>query len=107
MNLLIDIKTRLELNDLINKSGYSITLSEVHKLKTFYIYEIGLCSLPDSIYKFVNLEELFLHDNKLTSLPKTIKYLTKLKYLDISDNNISNKEQLKIKKLLPNCRIIF
>jgi Leucine-rich repeat (LRR) protein len=66
-----------------------------------------LTEIPDSFGQLTSLLYLDLGDNNLTSLPKSFKYLTQLQELKLDDNNFSEKEKVKIKKMLPNCKIFF
>ena len=63
--------------------------------------------IPESITKLKTLKILSLKHNQLKTLPNKIGHLTSLKKIDLSENPISKEEQEKIKKLLPNCEIIF
>ena len=66
----------------------------------------NLTSLPAEIGKLKNLMHLDLCFNKLTSLPAEIGKLEKLKSLYLINNAISKEDIEKIKKLLPNCKIL-
>lgn len=61
----------------------------------------------DVIFSLENLKSLDLSECGLDSIPSAISNLKKLKYLNISNNNIGEKEIRKLKKLLPNCEILF
>ena len=54
-----------------------------------------------------NLIELDLSNNKIKSLPIQLKKLKKLKFLNLEGNPISEKEQERLKKMLPNTVIKF
>ncbi len=54
------------------------------------LHNNNLTSIPKSIGKLSNLQELDLNDNNLTSLPESIQMLTKLQSLNLSDNNLMN-----------------
>jgi len=66
-----------------------------------------LTSLPESIGNLTNLQRLYLRENQLTSLPASIGNLKNLHMLWLSDNNLTEAEKKRIKKLLPNCEIVF
>jgi Leucine-rich repeat (LRR) protein len=54
-----------------------------------------------------SLEELYVFDCYLESLPKDIGKLKKLRYLGLTGNRISPAELVRIKGLIPQCKIIF
>lgn len=60
-----------------------------------------------AIEKIVNLEFLSLYRCHLTEMPPNIGNLKHLKELDLTGNSITEKEQIRIKKALPNCNIRF
>lgn len=64
-------------------------------------------SLPVVVIKLRNLATLNLSNNKLTTLPESLQRLRRLKRLNLKGNPIPIKEQQRIKKLLPNCQVIF
>ncbi len=66
-----------------------------------------LLRLTPQIGKLVKLRKLVLKNNVLNELPEEIKNLTKLKKLDLRNNLINDSEKAKIRKLLPNCEIVF
>lgn len=53
------------------------------------------------------LEELDLSYNNIKEIPRSFKKLTKLQKLDLMGNLLSDEEQDKMKRLLPNCKISF
>ena len=94
------------------------------------LYFQDLTALPDEIGMLKNLTKLELSGNQLTQLPETFGQMEKLKWLSLKGNNIkklpdsfenltnlaelnlvytdiSPAEQLKIKKMLPDCAILF
>lgn len=64
-------------------------------------------SLPSQIGELKNLQTLDLKNNQLSSLPAQIGKLKNLKKLNLSNNPIPEAEQEKIRKLLPNCEVVF
>ncbi|MEO0334260.1 MAG: leucine-rich repeat domain-containing protein, partial [Bacteroidota bacterium] len=54
-----------------------------------------------------NLRILALMCCRLTTLPQEISLLNTLEVLELGKNNISQEDQQKIKKLLPNTTVIF
>jgi Leucine-rich repeat (LRR) protein len=61
----------------------------------------------NNIEKIVSLEFLSFYGCHLTEMPANIGNLKHLKELDLEGNSISIKEQIRIKKALPNCNITF
>lgn len=82
-------------------------IGNLQSLKTLNLRFNLISNLPNSIGQLSNLESLDLAFNKLTSLPAEITNLKKLKALTLVGNNISQKEQSKIKALLPHTTIHF
>jgi len=103
------------------------TPDQVYKLD---LYFQELTSLPDEVGQFVNLKVLELSGNSLTSLPETFGQLEKLEWLSLKGNdisklpesfknltnlkelslvytNIKSSDQVNIKKMLPDCAILF
>ena len=72
-----------------------------------YLSYNKLTTLPDTIGNLSQLKELYLFYNNLTTLPDTIGNLSQLNVLYIDNNNLSKQEQDKIRRLLPNTKIIF
>ncbi len=66
-----------------------------------------LSILPRSITKLHHLKELWLSDNQIKAIPESIGQLQNLKWLGLRHNPISESEINKIKKLLPNCNVIY
>jgi Leucine-rich repeat (LRR) protein len=93
------------------KTGTLILPPEIGKLKKLKSIQINFghmfTSLPKEIGQLENLEYLNLYRNKLTTLPKEIENLKHLKNLVLGENNFSEEEKMRIKKLLPNCKVDF
>jgi Leucine-rich repeat (LRR) protein len=67
-----------------------------------------LTDLPDSLGKLPMLTWLRLNHNRLTSLPADLSGLAQnLKTLYLMGNPIPEHEQARIRKALPNCKVIF
>jgi len=64
---------------------------EIVKLTKLKFLKVSmLSSLPESIGKLTNLEELNLKDGRLTSLPESIGKLTKLEKLNLFNNKLTS-----------------
>ena len=63
--------------------------------------------IPKSIVKLKEVSWVGSKGNQLTSLPESIVGLTELENLELTGNPISQKEQEKIIKLLPDCKTEF
>jgi Leucine-rich repeat (LRR) protein len=106
------VLSRLTTLDEISLSSNQLTSvsKEIGRLKNLRILIMNnnqLAELPKEIGELTNLLYLELGNNKLKRLPEEIKYLTNLQELHIERNILSDSEKLKIKKLLPNCVILF
>ena len=66
------------------------SIGSLSNLKTLYLDNNNLTSLPDSIVNLSNLQILFLLNNKLTSLPESIGMLSNLKELYLENNNLTS-----------------
>lgn len=72
----VDLKTALVFQDTL-------------KTKRLYLNQLGLKTLPDVIYRFPNLEELYLGDNELQAVNINMKRLPKLTQLHLQRNMIT------------------
>jgi len=61
----------------------------------------------NNIEKIPSLEFLSLSGCHLKEMPTNIGNLKHLKELDLTGNSITKKEQIRIKKAIPNCKIMF
>ncbi len=77
------------------------------QLKILILRFNSLTILDLNIPKLTNLIKLDLRKNKISQLPNEIAELKNLQVLYLQGNPIPPKEQEKIKKLLPNCKIEF
>lgn len=66
-----------------------------------------IISIDESICDAISLKYLDLSNNRLHNLPMSVGELTELYYLNISGNQIPQSVIFKLKKLLPNCEIIY
>lgn len=92
-------------NNLLKKLPPEI--GSLHKLTRLYLSNNQLTELPREIGWLGELKDLDLRENQLRSLPKEIGQLKHLTTLDLRQNPISEQEQEKIQRLLPQCNIYF
>ncbi len=90
-----------------NLRSLPVEIGELENLTYLSLNWNNLKTLPAEIGKLKNLIYLGLSENNLKTLPVEIGELKNLKYLDISENHFSEEEQEKIRKLLPNCEVVF
>lgn len=62
----------------------------LQKLKRFWLEEVGLESLPDSLCKIASMDDFSVSGNALQELPSCIGNITSLEYLDIHQNKITS-----------------
>ncbi|MBK8848006.1 MAG: leucine-rich repeat domain-containing protein [Bacteroidetes bacterium] len=53
------------------------------------------------------LEEIYLWDNEISIIPAEIKNLYNLKVLELRGILFDEKEQQRVKSLLPECKVYF
>ena len=106
--------TGIEILQYMGDDGLYVYLREVpenilqqKQLTYLVLNDCSLTSLPPEIGNLTNLTSLYLSENQLTKLPAEIKKLTNLTELNLSSNKLTDEEQIRIKKLLPNCKIEF
>ena len=77
-------------------------------LRELILNKNELTTLPDSIGNLVNLETLEIDRNRIVKFPESMKNLTKLDELDLWENRnpIPQEEIDKLQQLLPNVTII-
>jgi Leucine-rich repeat (LRR) protein len=106
-----DILKNLQLEILLlNHNNLSELPKEISELKALTYLSLNnnqLNVLPKEIGELKALTKLNLSFNQLTALPQEIGELKALTNLDLENNPISEEEQERIKKLLPNCKIEF
>lgn len=66
-----------------------------------------LKKIPPSLANYVQLKFLNLSNNLLETIPKSLFKLDNLKKLYLGENRLSLKEQHKIRRQLPNCKVYF
>lgn len=65
-------------------------LKKIKTLKTIWITDCKLKTIPNNISELKGLEEIWLDDNELTEFPEPIKKLENLQYLRLFNNEIKN-----------------
>ncbi|MDH5680803.1 MAG: hypothetical protein OEZ36_04385, partial [Spirochaetota bacterium] len=88
-------------------SGLPGSVVRVKNINKLYLWSNGLETLNPEITRLKELRELSLWNNRLRTLPLEIRNLKRLRLLDLRRNKIPIEEQEKIKRLLPQCEIIF
>lgn len=95
----------------IIKSKLTSIPSEIGDLKNLRVLSIAwggqLDSVPETIGLLHNLETLDLSRNNLSSLPESISKLKNLKKLYLLENDFDERERIKIREYLPNCKVKF
>ncbi len=76
-------------------------------IQELYVRECQLSALPPEIAKLHNLKQLDLSFNKYTSLPAEMSQLAKLQTLNLLENQFADAEKDKVKKMLPNTKVLF
>ncbi len=76
-------------------------------IQELYVRECQLSSMPTEIVSLKNLRQLDLSFNKYTSLPNELAQLAKLHTLNLLENPLADAEKDKLKKMLPNTKVLF
>jgi hypothetical protein len=76
------------------------------KIKVINLTDNNISNI-DNIVKLKNLEVLFLYGCWLTKLPGNISEMKNLRELGLTGNKLDKGEFERIKKALPNCRIVY
>ena len=88
-------------------STFPIALTLLPQLKKLYIDQNEITAIPHDINKLQELELLDMWSNDLYIVPESISELKKLKVFDLRVIQMSNDEQERINKLLPNTKVHF
>lgn len=94
-------------------SGSQVDLKQVINqistlpIQELYVRECQLSALPTEIVNLKNLRQLDLSFNKYTTLPTEISQLSKLQTLNLLENPFGDAEKDKVKKMLPNTKVLF
>jgi Leucine-rich repeat (LRR) protein len=82
-------------------------IGKLNNLTYLDLRETPITSLPPEIGNLKNLTYLNLYSTKVTSLPPEIGNLKNLVWLYLMDTQIPPQEIEIIKKLLPNCEVVY
>ena len=100
---------RLNLTD--NKlKVISEKLSNMQKLSSINLNEnpnLNLRGVFDIVSNISSMKILLLRYNEWTSLPENLSKLSKLQVLDLQGNKFSVEEQERIRKALPDVRLVW
>jgi hypothetical protein len=100
LQVLIVSGTQVDLKQVISQIS-SLPIQEL------YVRESQLSSLPTEIVSLKNLKQLDLSFNKYTTLPTELSQLGKLQTLNLLENQFGDAEKDKVKKMLPNTKVLF
>jgi Leucine-rich repeat (LRR) protein len=73
-------------DSVVNGLTEAVATKDTLKVKVLALGQNLLTSVPEVIYRFPNLEELFLGDNDIETVNLDMARLPKLRYLDLSKN---------------------
>ncbi|WP_353721419.1 leucine-rich repeat domain-containing protein [Dyadobacter sp. 676] len=100
---------RARKDSVVNSLSEAMATKDTLKVKTLALGQNLLAGIPEVIYRFPNLEELFLGDNDLETVNLDMARLPKLRHLDLSKNilrdnsiAISKNKSLKLLNLQMN-----
>lgn len=68
---------------------------------------LDIKSICQQLHELKNLKVLILMRCELSSLPEELHLLSDLEVLELGENHISEDEQIRIKKTLPNTTVVF
>lgn len=95
---------RARKDSVVNGLAEAMATKDTLKVKTLGLGQNLLTSIPEVIYRFPNLEQLFLGDNDLETVNLDMARLPKLQHLDLSrnilrDNSIAISKNKSLKLL--------
>jgi hypothetical protein len=79
-------KPEIKKDSVITKFNDAVATVDTLKIKTLTLVQSLLTSVPDVIYRFPNLEQLFLANNDIEEVSIDLARLPKLRHLDLSGN---------------------
>ncbi|WP_342087244.1 leucine-rich repeat domain-containing protein [Dyadobacter sp. OTU695] len=77
---------RAKKDSVVNGLAEAVATKDTLKVKVLALGQNLLTSVPEVIYRFPNLEELFLGDNDIENVDLDMARLPKLRHLDLSKN---------------------
>ncbi len=77
---------RAKKDSVVNGLAEAVATKDTLKVKTLALAQNLLTSVPEVIYRFPNLEELFLSDNDIETVNLDMARLPRLRQLDLSKN---------------------
>jgi len=97
-------KLNLQENDL---KSLPESIGQLTNLKEMWLLGNSLTDLPESFGQLTKLTKLDLRNNKFTIIPESIGELKNLTKLYLTGNRLTKSDINRIKKILPNCEIVF
>lgn len=82
-------------------------IGQLHNLTYLGVSNNYLGYLEPAIFDLVNLESLSIATNSLDSVPADVAKLTQLKRLMVKDNYLTDEQVDELKKLLPDCNVVY
>lgn len=83
-----------------------IAISNFHDLKVLALYNNKISKLPTEFSSLSKLKKFYIDMNPIVALAPTISKLNNLDSLGIAKTQIDTDEKVRIKQLLPNCKIL-
>jgi Leucine-rich repeat (LRR) protein len=82
-------------------------IGELENLMVLNVNQNNLVAIPPQIGRLRKLKTIDLWSNEVSFFPEDLKYLTELNTLDLRSILISDAEQERIKRMLPNATVYF
>lgn len=82
----------LKSDSTLNKLEDLASVTDTLRIKRIILNGINLTEIPQTIYRFKNVEEIFLNKNQLTSVRLDFSRLTKLRQLHLQENLLTNNQ---------------
>jgi Leucine-rich repeat (LRR) protein len=84
-----------------------VAIGNLPRLMYLNLSSNQLTDLPESIYNLTGLSYLNLSSNQLTDVSESLVNLIYLRFLNLQNNPIPPAEIERIRRLLPNCLVVF